>query len=303
MQKKKQQSSLGGTSKGAYIFLITAIVVLLVILLYLVGIMFCPPFTRFAMRTPGLSGITNAMVGNLYQDDTSFSDKGKDKKDGTKITATDTTTEEGKDKVNQTLLEYDISRDASYLNHCIFLGDSRTVAMVTYGYLPEDSTLAEVGLCHVNAEEKIYTFSSGLQYSFSTYLETHQADVIYISYGINGVGYTDEETYKNKYEQLIDNVMQSAPDSILVLQSIWPVREGYAMTQKITNERVDYYNDFLYNLAQEKGIYYLDTASVLKDDYNSMKGEYNSGDGLHYNEAGYEAVFSYILSHPVPDIE
>ena len=299
MQKKEQGYSSGKTPKGPYIFLITAIVVLLVILLYLVGIMFCPPFAKFALKTPGLSGITNAMVGSLYKED-SFSDGQKKE---TKTTATDSTTEETGQEGETTLLEYDISRDSSYLNHCIFLGDSRTVAMVTYGYVPEDSTLAEVGLCHVDAERKTYTFNSGLQYSFSTYLETHAADVIYISYGINGVGYTDETTYKESYEQLIEDVLLYAPDSKIVLQSIWPVREGYAMTQKITNANVDAYNDFLYQLAKDKGIYYLDTASVLKDDYNAMKAEYNSGDGLHYNEAGYEAVFSYILSHSVRVVE
>ena len=38
------------------------------------------------------------------------------------------------------------------------------------------------------------------------------------------------------------------------------------------------------------------------DEYQSMKSEYNSGDGLHYSEQAYEDIFDYIVSHPVPGI-
>jgi lysophospholipase L1-like esterase len=186
----------------------------------------------------------------------------------------------------------------------MFLGDSRTVAMVNYGYVPEDSTLAQVGLSHVDARQNVYNqTTTGLQYTWDTYLETHKADVIYISYGINGLSYTDEDTYKQSYEDLVDDVIQQCPDSKIVLQSIWPVREGYAATADILNSRVDYYNEFLYAMAEEKGIYYLDTESVLKDDEGAMNTIYNSGDGLHYNESAYEVIFSYLLSHTVPQIE
>ena len=34
-----------------------------------------------------------------------------------------------------------------------------------------------------------------------------------------------------------------------------------------------------------------------------MKEEYNTGDGLHYNEEAYKAIFDYLLSHPVPEEE
>ena len=155
----------------------------------------------------------------------------------------------------------------------------------------------------MSAESTIYTFSSGLQYNFKDYVMTHQADVIYISYGVNGMNYSVEEQYKSAYRKLVEDVMFYAPGSDIVIQSIWPVREGYAMTGQIDNNMIDYYNEFLLELAEEKGIYYLDTQSVLKDEYNTMKAEYNSGDGLHYSEAGYEAAMGYLLSHPVPDVE
>ena len=190
-----------------------------------------------------------------------------------------------------------------YLNNCVFLGDSRTVAMVKYGYVDESQTLAEVGLAHMNAEANVYTYKSGLQYTFDSFLDYYSKDIIYISYGVNGINFADEATYESSYEKLVDHVINSCPNSTIVIQSIWPVREGYAGAGNITNASIDYYNDFLRRLCDDRGLYYLDSQSVLKDEYNQMKQEYNDGDGLHYSQAGYEAVFEYLLSHPVPGYE
>ena len=35
-----------------------------------------------------------------------------------------------------------------YLNRCVFLGDSRTVAMVNYGFFNDDAALAQIGISH-----------------------------------------------------------------------------------------------------------------------------------------------------------
>ncbi len=303
MEQKEQQASYGSKSaKGVYAFLITAIIALLLVLIYLVGIMFFPSFAKMALNIPGLSVVTNALVGSMYTKPEVVQTVSGDSKKPEAVTTEKAQKAQEKEEP-MVILEEEPGWDETYFNHCVFLGDSRTVAMSGYGYVPEDSTLAQVGLSHMSAESTIYTFSSGLQYNFKDYVMTHQADVIYISYGVNGMNYSVEEQYKSAYRKLVEDVMFYAPGSDIVIQSIWPVREGYAMTGQIDNNMIDYYNEFLLELAEEKGIYYLDTQSVLKDEYNTMKAEYNSGDGLHYSEAGYEAAMGYLLSHPVPDVE
>lgn len=298
MEQGNQKQIKGQGTRGIYVFLMTAIIILLIVLIYLLGLIFSHSFAKWTLTVPGISEVSKILVGNLYQDDAptveevSHNDNAKGQ----------STTQSAKDEEAETVLAYSGTKSETYLNHCIFLGDSRTVAMANYGYVAEDSTLAEVGLAHVNAINHTYTYSTGLQYTMSTYLETHRADVIYISYGVNGISFTEEEQYKEKYGELVDYVMDAAPDSKIVIQGIWPIREGYAMTEKFTNANIDYYNDFLLELAEEKGVYYLDSNEVLKDDYNMMKDEYNSGDGLHYNEAGYEEAVSYLLSHTVPGV-
>lgn len=298
MEQGNQKKTNGQGTRGIYVFLMTAIIILLIVLVYLLGIIFSHSFAKWTLTMPGISEVSKILVGNLYQEDDPVIEEINQKES----VKGQSTTQSAKNEEVQTLLPLSKEESEAYLNHCIFLGDSRTVAMANYGYVAEDSTLAEVGLAHVNAINHTYTYSTGLQYTMSTYLETHKADVIYISYGVNGISFTEEEQYKEKYEELVDYVMDAAPDSKIVIQGIWPIKEGYPMTQKFTNADIDYYNDFLLELAEEKGIYYLDSNTVLKDDYNTMKDIYNSGDGLHYNEAGYEEVVSYLLSHTVPGV-
>ena len=68
------------------------------------------------------------------------------------------------------------------------------------------------------------------------------------------------------------------------------------------NALIDKYNDFLLEIAKEKHIFYLDISEVLKGSDGQVKSEYNGGDGLHYSGKGCEAIFNYIVEHPVPGI-
>ena len=296
MSKTKTRNS---SFRFAYFVLVTLIILCLLVLVYLVGIMFSDKFVKKTMSMPILGTVTEFLVGNLYGEDTS----------ALKVSSDSTDVKPKKDNAEGESLptygelqETDLCTNA-YLNNCCFLGDSRTVAMVKYGYVDESQTLAEVGLAHMNAESNVYTYKSGLQYTFDSFLDYYSKDIIYISYGVNGINFADEVTYETSYEKLIDHVISSCPNSKIVIQSIWPVREGYVGAGNITNAAIDYYNDYLRRLADDKGLYYLDTQSVLKDEYNQMKQEYNDGDGLHYAQEGYEAVMQYMLSHPVPGYE
>lgn len=298
---KKQKTDSDTRDKGytgIYITLITLIIVCLLVLFYFAGIMFVPGFVDKMLTIPVLNTITTVLVGE--EDETEFAME-EEKVTEEKTTQAVTTTEQEEIVYSTLLLEQDkVSEE--YLDDCVFLGDSRTVAMVEMGFLEEMQTLAEVGLSHMEAYKHSYTFqTSGYCYDMESYLLQKQPKIVYLSYGINGLSYTEEEEYKTAFEELVDKVISWAPDSAIVLEAIWPIREGYAATRGIQNDKVEAYNEFLFDLAKEKEIYYLDIDSLLKDDYNAMKQEYNCGDGLHYNKTAYVDVFEYILTHPVPE--
>ncbi|WP_176764403.1 GDSL-type esterase/lipase family protein [Butyrivibrio sp. INlla18] len=189
-----------------------------------------------------------------------------------------------------------------YLNRCVFLGDSRTVAMVNYGFFNDDSALAQIGISHPAFASNKFMNNAGKEYTMKSYLESHQAQVIYILLGVNGINDSSEDHYKNTFISLIDKVSELAPNSNIVLVSIGPVDDNGRYKNYVQNALIDKYNDFLLEIAKEKHIFYLNISEVLKGSDGQVKSEYNGGDGLHYSGKGCEAIFNYIVEHPVPGI-
>ncbi|MBE5828014.1 MAG: hypothetical protein E7305_00970 [Butyrivibrio sp.] len=189
-----------------------------------------------------------------------------------------------------------------YLNRCVFLGDSRTVAMVNYGFFNDDAALAQIGISHPAFASNTFINNAGKEYTLKTYLASHQAPVIYILLGVNGINDPSETHYRDTFVSLIDKVAEMAPNSNLVLVAIGPVDDNGIYKNSVQNAWIDKYNDFLLETAKEKHIFYLDIAEILKGSDGQVKSEYNGGDGLHYSGKGCEAIFRYIVEHPVPQI-
>ena len=205
-------------------------------------------------------------------------------------------------KDDPTILAYNEATREGYMNNCIFLGDSRTVAMVSYGFISDANALAKIGISHWQVLSTTFTQNSGNKYTLSDYLRARSEQVIYVCFGVNGLNGMPEEKYESTYTELVDRIIELAGDRHIVLMSIWPVDDNGRYSGSVKNEWIDKYNDFLYRMAVEKGLYYLDVASILKDGNGSIKREYDSGDGLHYKASAYNDILDYIIHHPVPGV-
>lgn len=202
-----------------------------------------------------------------------------------------------------THLFYDADAGDGYLNHCIFLGDSRTVAAKDYAFLNDADALCQVGINHISFMTNVFQMYNGEQINMDTYLSKYPAEVIYISLGVNGINSIGDSSYKSGYKKLIEQVKQKCPDSSIVIEAIWPVEDTGLYSYAVTNADVDRYNEFLHELAGEEGCYYLNIDSVLKDSDGSMIDKFDGGDGLHYSKSSYNTIFDYIIHHPVPGID
>jgi len=189
-----------------------------------------------------------------------------------------------------------------YLNRCVFLGDSRTVAMVNYGFFNDDAALAQIGISHPAFASNTFINNAGKEYTLKSYLGSHQAPVIYIFLGVNGINDSSETHYQDTFVSLIDSVANMAPNSNIVLAAIGPVDDNGIYKKTVQNAWIDKYNDFLLETARKKHIFYLNIAEILKGSNGQVKSEFNGGDGLHYSVKGCEAIFRYIVEHPVPSI-
>ncbi len=182
----------------------------------------------------------------------------------------------------------------TYLEDCIFLGDSRSVGLVNYGLVKDANVLAEVGIAHVNVLGKTFSQKSGKTYTLDSFLTSHDESNIYIGFGVNGMNYISEDDYEKSYIKLVDRIRELSDGRRIVLMSIWPVDDTGKYRATVSRELVSKYNEFLRNLADETGIEYLDFDELLQNEEGCMKKEFDSGDGLHYNKAAYGKIVEYI---------
>ncbi|MCR5249287.1 MAG: hypothetical protein K6E50_01630 [Lachnospiraceae bacterium] len=235
--------------------------------------------------------------GDLFADPS----KGR-KKAGNEGSLSGDAAENGGAEENPTVLAEVAGARSGYLNNCVFLGDSRTVGAVIYGFISDKDALAEIGIAHTSAENFTYTQNSGKQYTMRSFLAEKAAPVVYVCYGVNGMNGMDEATYERTYKTLVEHIIDMAPTSNIVLMSIWPVNDNGMYKGAVKNEWIDKYNEFLKTLAEYEGIYYLDVSSVLKNSEGGIKAEFDAGDGLHYQAYAYNTIIDYIISHPVPGV-
>ncbi len=191
-----------------------------------------------------------------------------------------------------------------YIKSTVFVGD-RTMAGITQKnalvshdllWTGEDGTLK---LDHNIAKVPIINSKDQQFPSVSDAAAVYRPAYMIITVGLdNGVGYCTEEKFKEYYQSLISSIKESSPDTRIILQSVFPVsRDAEKKDPSISNDRIEQVNEWMIELCEETSIKYLDTHSSLKDKRGYLKGEYDSGDGITLNEAGYAHVLLYIRTH------
>ena len=125
----------------------------------------------------------------------------------------------------------------------------------------------------------------------------HKPKMILITVGINGVALWDEAKFKGEYAHLIDEIREASPDTEILLQSILPIAPSYAHWGMITNASITAANAWILEVAEECGLHYLDTFSVLVGDDGNIRPELVRNDGLHANDEGLRLALEYIRTH------
>ena len=118
-----------------------------------------------------------------------------------------------------------------------------------------------------------------------------------ITLGVNGVSFMNEETFKDCYTKLIQNILEVSPDTKIICNSIYPVGRSYEYLADINNEKITAANEWIKAVAAETGTRYSDTCSVLKDSEGWLRDDYQNGDYIHLNSDGFTAVLNYLRTH------
>ncbi len=194
-----------------------------------------------------------------------------------------------------------------YIDSTIFLGDYTTKQMLKLKVLEDGATSYQVwsgenGDMPLDSNIKnasIYLASTKDCKPLSTLLLERKPERIIVTLGIsNGVPYCDRDKFMSYYQSVIDVIKESSPDTIIILQSIFPItRAAEKKNPAISNDRINEANTWVADLASANGIHFLYTAAALRDERGYLKAEYAADDGINLNSAGFRTALKYIRTH------
>lgn len=115
---------------------------------------------------------------------------------------------------------------------------------------------------------------------------------IFLLIGINDVAQKNitVPVVLNRYESLVDSIIAQTPNTKLYIQSLMPVNHTFRRYKTLYGKDliIEGVNKGLKEMAEKKGVVYIDLWPFLADSKGRLKKEYTN-DGLHLTGAGYKA--------------
>ena len=187
-----------------------------------------------------------------------------------------------------------------FLSELTLLGDSTTAHMQQRSSLDAKQIWAAKNR-YLNLDTRITTAlivapDTGREETISTVAARLQPKYLVVTLGIDyGVYYYRDrpESFRLCYEKLLNELQTASPNTVLILQSIFPVA---STCHTITNDMIDRANAVIRTIAAERKLVFVDQKPVLADDNGYLRDEYCfSEDGIHLTASAYDAILNLLL--------
>ncbi len=183
----------------------------------------------------------------------------------------------------------------SYFNDAVFIGDSLTDGFRMYAGLANSTFLCGTSMTIDGLESR--EWKDGI--TMMEKIRRGGFKKVYIMLGINeSLELEYKDAFITKYGNLIDTVREYNPESLIYIQTIMPVALSIVEEGRITNEVIDAFNNGLYELANQKRVYFLNMNKHFKDDTGNLPEE-ASRDGVHFHKESYIRWLEYLKTHAV----
>lgn len=189
--------------------------------------------------------------------------------------------------------------DLDYFDDAVFIGDSRTEGLYINTGLSNATFFAHQGLMVDEVYTKEVVTVDGKKTTVMDALARTSFSKVYIMLGINETGWIYEDIFIEKYGNIIDGIRAINPDAVIYVQSILPVSQEVSETHSyIKNERISTYNQLLQEMAEEKGVYFVNVAEAVTGSDGSLPADLAT-DGIHLKKAPCETWLTYLREHTV----
>ena len=190
-------------------------------------------------------------------------------------------------------------QSSDFLDQLTFLGDSTTAHLAARSALRTEQIWATKER-YLNLDPRI-TYANivapdtGKEETICTIAARLRPKYLVITLGVDYAVYyyrDRQDLLRFYYEKLLNGIEEASPDTVMVIQSIFPV----ARTCKVlTNEMIQRANATVAAMARERGLVFVDQTATLSDTQGFLRPEYcSSEDGIHLTAAAYEAVLAHL---------
>jgi len=198
---------------------------------------------------------------------------------------------------------------AHWFDDAAFVGDSVSIYLSQYGKGEEalgDATFLVAGsYSTANAMapvsgKSLHPAYQGTKMKTEDAIALSGANKVYIMLGMNDIGMGLDKAVE-RYVAFIRTILEKSPNAQIYLQSVTPMVKGSTISGKsLNNANICEYNERMKNICQENGWYYLDVASVLRDEEGYLKSEYcndNPTMGIHIYPGAIPLWVEYLRTH------
>ncbi len=179
---------------------------------------------------------------------------------------------------------------ATYFNDAVFIGDSVSMALrnrcESTDRLPGASFLTRpsYGTGHA-VNGTMYLTYQGSEMAPEDAVKEIGAKKVFMMFGMNDLNIYGLEGTIDNWRTLTQRIREKNPDVEIFVQSMTPVMAG-SESGKLNNPTIDEYNEMLKEFALEESLGYIDIATPLKNEDNSLNREYSFDNYVHLNDAG-----------------
>ena len=192
--------------------------------------------------------------------------------------------------------------DNSYFEDAAFIGDSRTDGFLIYSGIGCGENLTSNGLSIFKLAEKKVITIDGTAYTLLEALELGEYGKVYLSLGVNELGYYNDEGFYQAYCDAIDAIRACQPDAVIYIQGLIPLNESVVAASGgpsyLTNEHLRVYNGLMQKAAEEKQVVFLDLYSEFANENGELPEE-ASKDGVHLKSDYCKQWLEYLKVHTV----
>ena len=186
-----------------------------------------------------------------------------------------------------------------YLSETLFIGDSRTATLQEYAGWDNAHFYVKYGLTIWDLLEEKLAEDGEEKITVDEALQRQKFQRIYIMLGINELGRGTPETFSDQYEKVIERIKQLQPDAVIIVESIMHVtKEKDAEGTYINNAEINIRNEKIKEMAERKGVYWMDVNQVTDDEESHCLVSDYSFDGVHLKVKYLDIWKNFILENP-----